>query len=243
VVHEANARAGLANRLGARLTTHVAVASTATRLPNATFVGMPLRAEIANLDRAALRDQARRSLGLDPDRPTLLVTGGSQGAKRLNDTVVAVAPKLAAAGVQVLHLTGEGKEVEPRLRTGAPPYLVVPFLDDMRLALAAADVAICRGGAMTVAEMTAVGMPAVYVPLPIGNGEQRRNAEPVAAAGGGLFVADADFTPGWVTSGVLPLLLDRDRQLAMGAVARGLGVRDGTERLGEIVLAAAETRS
>jgi UDP-N-acetylglucosamine--N-acetylmuramyl-(pentapeptide) pyrophosphoryl-undecaprenol N-acetylglucosamine transferase len=239
VVHEANARPGFANRLGARLTRYVAVATPGTRLPYARHVGMPLRPEIARLDRGAVRESARLELGLDPDLVTLLVTGGSQGAKRLNDTIVASAGTLGAHGVQVLHLTGVGKEVEPARAAGAPPYVVLPFLDDMTSALAAADLVVCRAGAMTVAEMTAVGLPAIYVPLPIGNGEQRRNAVPVVAVGGGLLVGDSDFSPSWVEAILLPLVADAGRRAAMGAAASRLGVRDGAERLAELVRTAA----
>jgi UDP-N-acetylglucosamine--N-acetylmuramyl-(pentapeptide) pyrophosphoryl-undecaprenol N-acetylglucosamine transferase len=87
--------------------------------------------------------------------------------------------------------------------------------------------------------MTAVGLPAVYVPLPIGNGEQRRNAEPVVAAGGGLLVGDTDFSPSWVETTLLPLTADGTRREAMGAAAARLGVRDGAERLADLVRAAA----
>ena len=243
VVHEANARPGLANQLGARLTRHVAVTFPGTRLPHAVRTGLPLRREITTLDRAARRAEARAAFGLDPDAMTLLVTGGSLGAQRLNETFAAAARDLAAGGVQVLHVSGHGKEFDPPANGDRVPYVVVPFVDRMDLAYAAADAVACRAGAGMLSEVTAVGLPAAYVPLPIGNGEQALNARPVVAAGGGLLVADRDCTPAWVREMLLPVLRDRDRLAAMGRAAAAFGRPDADERLVAMVLAAAGTGS
>ena len=243
VVHEANARPGLANRLGARLTPHVAVASPTTRLRGGRVVGMPLRPAIAGLDRSAHRAAGRAAFGLRDDLPVLLVTGGSQGARTINRAVAGAAPALAAAGVQVLHATGQGNSqaVTDSLpaATAQAPYVALPYVDRMDLALSAADLALCRAGAMTVAEMSAVGLPAVYVPLPIGNGEQRLNAAPVVAGGGGLEVADADLTPEWIESHLVPLLTDPPRLAAMARAAAREGERDADVTLARMVLSAA----
>ncbi len=239
VVHEANPRPGWANRLGARFTRRVAVSFPDTPLPHARYVGLPIRRSIALLDRAATRDEARSSFGLDPDRPTLLVTGGSQGARRLNEAAAGAAPELVAAGVQVLHATGAANTVTVDLPAGSPPYVVVPYLERMDLAYAAADLALCRAGANTVAEMAAVGLAAAYVPLPIGNGEQELIARPVVEAGGGLLVDDPACTPAWVRSTLTPLLVDSDRLATMGAAAARFGRRDADELLADLVLAAA----
>lgn len=236
VVHEANARPGLANRLGARITPWVAVTFPGTPLRGAQVLGMPLRRQITTLDRVALRAPARAALGLDPWAPALLVTGGSLGAQRLNLTLGQAAGELAVAGVQVLHVAGRGKSVDLTARpSGAPPYRVVEYLDRMDLAYAAVDAVICRAGAGTVSEVTAIGLPAVYVPLPIGNGEQRLNAQPVVDAGGGLMVDDAACTPEWVAATLLPLLTAPGRLGAMGAAAVTFGIRDGDERLADMV--------
>jgi UDP-N-acetylglucosamine--N-acetylmuramyl-(pentapeptide) pyrophosphoryl-undecaprenol N-acetylglucosamine transferase len=112
----------------------------------------------------------------------------------------------------------------------------------MDLAYAAADLAITRAGAMTCAEVAAVGLPAVYVPLPIGNGEQRLNAQPVVSACGGLLIEDADFTPGALRAQVLPLLGDPERLAAMGQAASAHGVRDADRQLADMVRAAASGR-
>lgn len=227
-IHEANARPGLANRLGARYTTAVGVAFEGTRLPHATFVGMPLRAEIERLDRAAERPAAAEYFGLDADRPVILVTGGSLGARRINATVVASAEALLAAGWQVLHIVGGRSEVSDPQLAG---YRMIEYCDRMDLALAIADVALSRAGAATVSEFAALGIPAVYVPYPVGNGEQRWNARGVVDAGGGILVDDADFLPGWVSSTVLPLLADPVALRRMGERASSAGVADGTDRM------------
>ena len=239
VVHEGNALPGIANKLGARLTTHVATSFPGTPLRHAAYVGLPIRRMIATLDRKALREEGRRAFGLDPDRPTLLVTGGSQGARRLNEGVAAARPALAAAGIQVLHVAGPLGRVEVAPGAGEPAYAVVPFVERMDLAYAAADLVVCRAGANTVTEVASVGLPAVFVPLPIGNGEQALNARPVVDAGGGLLVDDTALTPAWVGATVPDLMLDPARLATMASAAAGLIRRDAAERLARIVLDAA----
>jgi UDP-N-acetylglucosamine--N-acetylmuramyl-(pentapeptide) pyrophosphoryl-undecaprenol N-acetylglucosamine transferase len=239
VVHEANPRPGWANRLGARLTPYVATTFPGTPIAHGRHLGLPIRRTIATLDRAATRDEARRTYALDPDRPTLLVTGGSQGAKRLNDAASGAAAELRAAGVQVLHATGSAHVVE--VPPGEPPYVVLPYLDRMELAYAAADLVLCRAGANTVVELTAVGLPAAYVPLPIGNGEQELIARPVVEAGGGLLVDDRDCTAAWVAGTLTPLLTDPERLATMGRAAASSGRRDADERLVDLALEAIES--
>ncbi|RNM15961.1 undecaprenyldiphospho-muramoylpentapeptide beta-N-acetylglucosaminyltransferase [Nocardioides pocheonensis] len=239
VVHEGNALAGVANKLGARLTRHVATSFPGTRLPHAVFTGLPIRRMIATLDRPAVRAEGRAAFGLDPDLPTLLVTGGSQGALRLNATVSACAPELAAAGVQVLHVAGPKGEVAVDHVPGSPPYVVEPYVDRMDLAYAAADAIVCRAGSNTVTEVAGVGLPAVFVPLPIGNGEQALNARPVVEAGGALLVSDAAFTPEWARAQLPALLRDETRLAAMSRAAAGIMRLDGDERLADLVESAA----
>ena len=249
VIHEANARAGVANKVGARLTHWVAEAVPAS-LPHATRVGMPLRPAIVELaestDRQARARAARAHFGLDPDRPTLLVFGGSLGAQHLNEVFTAAADDIAASGVQVLHVVGDraaGVHPVGERGPGEPAYLTVPYLERMDLAYAAADLAVSRAGAMTCAELAAVGLPAVYVPLPIGNGEQRLNAQPVVDSGGGLIVEDAQLGEVTVRETIIPLVRNRELLDAMGAAAAAHGVRDGDRRLADLVRAAAAARA
>ncbi|MEI2779570.1 MAG: UDP-N-acetylglucosamine--N-acetylmuramyl-(pentapeptide) pyrophosphoryl-undecaprenol N-acetylglucosamine transferase [Tetrasphaera sp.] len=235
VIHEQNARPGLANRLGARLTPYVAVTFASTRLAHARVVGMPLRPEISGFDRDALRAQALAAYGLDAQRPTLLVTGGSLGAARLNETMQAAAGDVLAAGIQALHITGAGKEFPAPQGGGGGRYVVVPYADRMELAYAVADLALVRSGANTVCELTAIGLPAIYVPLPIGNGEQRLNAADVIAAKGGLLIDNAELTADVIREVVVPLLLDRPRLARMATAAEGVGERAGVDLLADLV--------
>ncbi len=238
VVHEQNARPGLANRLGARMTPYVATTFASTRLAHATAIGMPLRREITQLDRVATRAEGLAHFGLDPLWPTVLVTGGSLGAQSRNHAFEARVAALRASGVQVLHLTGAGKEFEVPAGGPGAPYVVAAYADRMDLAYAAADLVVARAGANTVCELTAVGLPAVYVPLPIGTGEQRVNAADVVAAGGGLLVEDAALTPAWIDSTLVPLVSDRDRLDAMAAASATTGERGADELLADMVQAA-----
>jgi UDP-N-acetylglucosamine--N-acetylmuramyl-(pentapeptide) pyrophosphoryl-undecaprenol N-acetylglucosamine transferase len=237
VIHEANARAGLANRVGARTADRILSAVPDSGLRRAEVVGVPVRAAITALDRAALRAEARAHFGFADDARVLLVFGGSQGAVSLNRAVSGAAADLAAAGVAVLHAHGPKNTLELRTPAlGDPPYVAVPYLDRMDLAYAAADLVICRSGAMTVAEVSAVGLPAIYVPLPIGNGEQRLNALPVVNAGGGMLVTDADLTPGLVAEQVAGLLTDPPRLAAMTAAAARVGHPDAARQVAQAAL-------
>lgn len=231
-IHEANAKPGLANRLGARMSQNVGVAFAGTPLPHSRVVGMPLRHEIVQLDRAATKAKAQEFFGLDPALPTLLVTGGSLGARRINRTVVDSAATLTASGWQVLHITGTAAEVTD---PAVPGYQMVAYCDRMDLALSVADAAVSRAGAATVSELCALGIPAVYVPYPVGNGEQRFNAADVVRAGGGILVDDAEFVPAWVDSVLLPVLADPARIHVMGEAARSVGMLDGTTRMIELI--------
>lgn len=258
VVHEANARPGVANRLAARLTPHVFTAAPGVRLPHATAIGIPLRPAITGLDRPALRDAARRRSGLRSSGPVLVVTGGSQGARTINAAVTGAAAALRAAGVQVLHITGPRHVADttaalraatgprptdaPQLADGDPPYVVVPYVDEMRYAYAAADFVLCRSGAMTCAELAAVGLPAAYVPLPDRGGEQRLNAEPAVSAGAALLVDDEDLDAAWIETTLVPVLTDPARIAAMSARARAASAPDADVVLARHVLTALEER-
>jgi UDP-N-acetylglucosamine--N-acetylmuramyl-(pentapeptide) pyrophosphoryl-undecaprenol N-acetylglucosamine transferase len=253
IVHEANARAGLANRVGARLTPWVATA-VAGSLSRGVVIGMPLRPAIKSLaatpsgERLQMQRHARTALGLAPDTPTLLVFGGSLGARRLNETVVSSLDMIMAAGVQVLHITGSAAhglpEGWPPVRlTQDPAYVAIPYLHAMHEAYVAADVALCRAGAMTCAELAAVGLPAVYVPLPIGNGEQARNAAPTVNAGGGILVSDEHCNTATIETTVLPLLADAQRRVQMADAARAHAVINADSQLADMVQAAIALRN
>lgn len=238
VLHEANARPGIANCLGALFTNYVGVAFRGTGIRGATWVGQPLRREIEQLDRFAARREGIRLFGLDETRPTLLVTGGSSGAQRINDTITGSITTILGVGWQVIHVTGAFREEAEQLTL--PGYLQLKYLDRMDLALAVADLSLGRAGTSTVAEVTALGVPAVFVPYASGNGEQRLNAREAVAAGGAIVVSDAAFTPEWVASELVPLLRDRARIADMAARIATVGALDGTDRMVALVGVALE---
>lgn len=240
VIHEANTRAGLANKVGARFSGHVGVAFASTKLRGARHVGMPMRKEVSGLDRAGARHAARDLFGLDQDKPALVATGGSSGAQSINRTIAASVGALANAGIQTLHITGKGKVVldEEGKPLTADGYRQVEYVDGMENIYAAADLLLGRAGAATVCETAAVGVPAVFVPLPIGNGEQALNAAGPVAAGGALMVDDESFTPEWVNSEIIPLLSDPARLAKMAASSQALGIRNADRRMADLVLEA-----
>src|ERR1700756_1402021 len=252
VVHEANPSAGIANRLGAHLTTYVFTGQPDTKLRNSKYLGLPIRRQIADLDRFALGDKARAHFGLRRDLPVLLVFGGSQGAKSINRALAGALGAIRSAGVQVLHVTGPknlgdsqaaadsplspGPRLSGTAQSNAVPYVALPYVDRMDLAYAAADFALCRAGAMTCAELTAVGLPAAYVPLPIGNGEQRLNALPIVQRGGGLLVEDAELTADWIKTSLLPVLTNIDQVAGMSEAAAAMGRKDADRWLAKAVI-------
>ncbi|HEY5222095.1 MAG TPA: UDP-N-acetylglucosamine--N-acetylmuramyl-(pentapeptide) pyrophosphoryl-undecaprenol N-acetylglucosamine transferase [Microbacteriaceae bacterium] len=231
-IHEANARPGLANRLGSRYTHCVGVAFEGTKIAHASFVGMPLRREIETLDRAAARPEALELFGLAPDRKTILATGGSLGARSINVAMLGSAQRLVDAGFQVLHVQGGRREFAD---LGIEHYHLIDYCDRMDLALAVADLSVGRAGAATVSELSALGIPAVYVPYPVGNGEQRFNAAGVVAAHGALLVDDAEFTATWVAQTLIPLVDDRERLAGMARAAAATGVLDGSDRFIDLI--------
>ena len=228
VVHEANAKPGLANVLGARAAAGVGVAFAGTPLRGSEVVGMPLRREVITLDRVARRAEAAEYFGLDPDRPVLLVFGGSLGAQRLNDALADSWRDILAAGWQLLHVTGERSDLPD---PGVAGYALRRYVDRMDLAFALADLIVSRSGSATVSEISALGIPALYVPYSVGNGEQRLNAGSAVAAGAAQLLDDATFDGDAVRRIVVPLLGDPDRIRRMAEAAETAGTRTGTENV------------
>jgi UDP-N-acetylglucosamine--N-acetylmuramyl-(pentapeptide) pyrophosphoryl-undecaprenol N-acetylglucosamine transferase len=147
-----------------------------------------------------------------------------------------MASEFAMAGIGVLHAHGPKNTLAVQQVPGAPPYVPVPYLERMDLAYAAADAVLCRSGAMTVAEVSAVGLPAVFVPLPHGNGEQALNGQPVVNVGGAFMINDEDLSPAKIREVVLPMLTNPQRLSAMSAAAQGTGHRAAADVLARMVL-------
>ena len=227
VIHEANALPGIANKVGNRFASAAGKTFRSANMAHTEFVGMPLRESIVALATKKDTAAARKHFGLRPDQLTLLVTGGSLGARSINQTVESSRAVFAAAGIQVLHIVGGASELD---EVSEPQYARVRYVDQMELAIAASDFAVSRAGAATVSEFSAIGLPALYIPYPVGNGEQKFNLQDVLAAGGAVTIADSEFTPDYVRSTLIPMLSDSKRLAEMSEFARQAGVLDGTER-------------
>ncbi len=243
VIHEANALPGRANRLLARYARVIAVQfdeaakgfkPAADRRIEA--VGMPVRDELLELPDP--RD-ARRAYGLDEDTFTLLVMGGSQGARRLNEIVCAALPELERIEppVQVVHLCGtaDEKSVKKTYEASTVAHAVRAFEADMARAYAAADCALCRAGAATVAELAVTGTPSLLVPYPYATeAHQVKNAEVFERNGAARLVAQTEFEPAVLVEFVRQML-DATTHEQMGRNARRLARPDATERLADLV--------
>jgi UDP-N-acetylglucosamine--N-acetylmuramyl-(pentapeptide) pyrophosphoryl-undecaprenol N-acetylglucosamine transferase len=245
VVHEQNALPGLANRVAAKFATAVLVSFPGTELPHAKVTGLPVRAKLAALaqqGRTNFRKPAAAAFGLDPQRATLLVSGGSQGARSINTALLAARTALLDADIQILHVVGPknmNADIVPLVGSTGARYEPAAYLDDMEDAYALADLMLCRSGAATVVETTLIGLPALYVPYPVGNGEQERNAAPAVAAGAGLLIRDADLSADRLLATVPPLLGDAVTLQRMAAAGAALSPTGAAERVADVVLAVA----
>lgn len=242
VVAEQNARAGSANRLAGRFARACAVPVEGTDLPRAVVTGNPVRDEILAVDRDAERDEARAELGLPTDRVVVAVATGSLGARRVNRAVRQLAGRWAdRSDVAIYHVSGTRDHEElladaPVLSEGGLDYRLVSYEDRMARLLAAADVAICRGGATTLSELVEVGMPALVVPLPSApRDHQRANAEPLVAVGGAILVPDAECDVDRLADELEPLVADPQRLRSMAARLDQLAHPDAADRVATLL--------
>lgn len=237
VVHEANKLAGISNKIGARFAAFVATTFAETELPGGQLIGMPMSASITRPGTDQAR--ARAQFGLDPDRPTLLVSGGSQGAVAINAAVIGALDDLLAAGIQVLHVLGPKNVSDADVVITHPSgarYVPLGFVEDMAVAYGAADLMVARAGAATVMETAVSGLPVVFIPLPWGNGEQARNAAELVAAGAGLLVPESELRADKLASSVVPVITDPARLSTMSRAAASQYPADAAEVLARAVL-------
>ncbi|MCX6445438.1 MAG: glycosyltransferase, partial [Actinobacteria bacterium] len=203
VIHEANARPGIANRLGTRFTSALAVSTPVNRGPfsRALITGMPLKSSITS-DWNLVRSQAKRTLGFDDAMPLVLVVGGSQGSQAMNTVIAQSLSILLEKKIQVMHSLGR-KNALPSAQSGYQPH---SYIAEMATAYLAADVVISRSGAVTCSEFEALGKFALFIPLAIGNGEQLPNAEHLASLGRARVISQKDFTSSWLLANIDSLL-------------------------------------
>lgn len=233
-VLETNALAGMANKLGVKLG-GVGLNAVANSGMAGDVVGIPVRPGVGVDPDGAKRERGLRTWGLDPEKTTVLVTGGSQGAVSINTALAGAVERITAAGHQVLHAYGR-KNDAPAPHEG---YTAVPYIDDMEAAYAVADVVVCRSGAMTVAENSAAGVPAIYIPLPHGNGEQGLNSAHLVATGAALRIDDAELNGDVLVEKLLPLLNNDDARAEMRRAIAQSGAGNVAEDLARRIADAA----
>ena len=242
VVCEQNAVPGAANRLAARFAKVAAVSFPGTALPRAQLTGNPVRPEVLAVDRSHGRDDARRTLGVPLSRRMVAVFGGSLGARRINEATFAAATRWAPrSDLAVRHIVG--RRDWPMVEASAPAlpddglmYEPVEYEERMDLVLAAADLAVCRAGATSVAELAVVGLPAVLVPLPGAPGDhQTANARHQADAGAAVLVSDAELDGARLAAEVDALLADPAGLAIMAVAAAGTARRDAAQRVADLV--------
>lgn len=257
LIHEQTAQFGLANRLNLRFATVVALPYEASRafMPptkcRVVVTGNPVRAEVLRGDRA----EGARLLGLDPDLPTIYATGGAKGARAVNSAIAAILPDLLER-YQVIHSRGT-QDVAPTLAdlealaADLPAqlrarYVVRDFIGaELPHIFALASLVIGRAGAGTVAELAALGKPAILIPLPgTGGDEQTKNARLLADAGGAVVIVESDLTSVGLTAAIDRLLhpAGRESLAQMGVAARTQAPTDAAARLAEEVLRLVPTR-
>jgi UDP-N-acetylglucosamine--N-acetylmuramyl-(pentapeptide) pyrophosphoryl-undecaprenol N-acetylglucosamine transferase len=232
---EADAHLGLANRLAAPFAKRVFLSFpiAGREPPKYRVTGRPIPAR----SRPLPRDEARRRLDLPADGPVLLVAGGSQGARALNDVAIET---FGAAGPAVIHLCGEREYERLSGSVSRPDYRLLPFVDEYGVVLAAVDLALSRAGG-GVWELAAAGVPAVLVPYPLGTADhQTKNARFFQGAGGAILIPESEL--GQVPETVRSLLDDPRRLEQMGAAMRRVARPDAAEKIAEELMALAAAR-
>jgi UDP-N-acetylglucosamine--N-acetylmuramyl-(pentapeptide) pyrophosphoryl-undecaprenol N-acetylglucosamine transferase len=244
VLHEQNVVLGLANRVSKPLSRRVGVSFEETLRDvgnKGSWVGNPVASAFTSLDASARRASARESFGLDADRTTMLVFGGSQGARSINKAASGLAELWRDRGdLQILHVTGREAYQEVAATVGKPEgaliYRVEAYVEGMTDAYAAADLALCRGGATTVAELTVVGVPSLIVPYPYHRDrQQERHGRILESAGAARVLLDRDLTSERLAAEASVLLGDDARLSTMGAAALKLGRPDAAAALARLV--------
>lgn len=244
VVAEQNAVPGAANRLAGRFARACAVSFPDTDLPHATVTGNPVRPEVLAVDRLHQRLDARASLGVGDKRLLLAVFGGSLGARRINEALFdAVGGWRDRSDLTIRHVAGsrDFADLEARIPVSADDDLefrLVEYENDMPKVYAAADLILCRAGASSVAELSAVGVPSILVPLPGAPGDhQSANAKALAAAGGAVVIPDGELDGVRLAAEVDRLLYDKHRLSDMSEAASASARRGAASAVADLLVA------
>ncbi len=238
VIHEQNSVPGRTNRILSKYAAKICVTfeESIRFFPQekTEFTGLPVRPEIVT---GVEKAKARESFGLDPNVFALLVFGGSQGARRINDIVVEALSDLLQASVQVIHQSGPKNYDELVSRANnRPGYALLPYIDDMSAAYSAADMVVARSGASSIAEMTVRGLPSILIPYPYAQADhQTKNAEVLARAGAAILLDEASLSAEMLVKIVSDLARDEVSRHIMAEASRRLGKPNATEEIVRIV--------
>ncbi|MEX0768534.1 MAG: UDP-N-acetylglucosamine--N-acetylmuramyl-(pentapeptide) pyrophosphoryl-undecaprenol N-acetylglucosamine transferase [Microthrixaceae bacterium] len=241
IIADQNARAGASNRLVARWAKACAVPFKETDLPRAVITGNPVREEILRAGADRQKSAAQSELGLPTDRTVIVVFAGSLGSRRLNEAVYGAVPLWSTrSDIAIHHVIGERDFADrPALQTKNLVYQSVRYEERMDLVLAAADLAICRSGGTTVAELAVVGVASILVPLPIATRDhQTANAQPLVKAGAAVLIADAEFDADRLVvevEGLMGLDTASCRLAAMGQAATQLGYPHAADAVADLI--------
>ena len=236
IVHEANAKPGIANKIFARFATR-AVDTVPGSIKGALTLGIPIKREIKNLNREELRSKSRNELGLSSSGRVLLVFGGSQGAEQINKAISGFSDLLLENQISVIHVVGPNNlaHYQSRSHANGSRYLVMGYMSNMPVGYAASDLVLCRAGALTVAELSAIGLPAIFVPYPIGNGEQELNAAHLISVGAALLVPNHLCTASNLAEIVLPIFKDSSRLMQMSTAGRNTQKIDAAKNMVSLI--------
>ena len=238
-IHESNAIPGRANRLAARFASRVLLGfeDCRQRFPGSDCIvtGTPVR---KNLGQPMERSDAMRVFGLDPLRPTLLVTGGSQGATGINQILFRTAPLLAQSGIQIIHLTGKNDDrlAAANYQRDEIPHYVAPFHHRMEEAYSAADLVISRAGASSLSELSQFGLPSILIPYPHATDDhQKANGEIYVRTGAAVMTEEKDIVPEVFAAMISNLMNDPSRRAAMATAAKKMTPESAAKNVADVM--------
>lgn len=240
IVHEQNSVPGLTNKFLSRYVNKVAICFEEAKQffpENKTVLtGNPRASEVLHYQ----GKEGLKKLGLKPGTPTVLIFGGSRGAKPINEAVLKVMSELREKPYQVLYVTGEihfeqvAREIE---MIGNPENVMIkPYLNNMPEILSGVDLAVTRAGATTLAELTVLGIPSILIPSPyVTNNHQEKNARSLSDHGAAELVKESELTGSKMVTIIDSIITDRKKLDSMKIAAKGLGLPDAADRLYQVI--------
>jgi UDP-N-acetylglucosamine--N-acetylmuramyl-(pentapeptide) pyrophosphoryl-undecaprenol N-acetylglucosamine transferase len=240
IIHEQNSVPGLTNKFLSKYVDKIAVCFEEAKnyfpKEKTILTGNPRASEVLNQD----GEKGLRSVGLDPHRATVLIVGGSRGARPINEAVLKVMSELGEKPYQVLYVTGDVhyEKVSEEIRLiGNPSNVVIkPFVHNMPEVLAGVDLTVARAGATTLAELTALGIPSILIPSPyVTNNHQEKNARALVSHGAAEILLEKDLSGKSLVSMIDSILLDNEKLHSMKTAAKKQGIQDAADRLFHLI--------